>query len=615
MRKTLQIIVLATAVQFTAMAQEHKLPPELKAERQAQGLLEDMSKTPEVFEFKKFNTSTNKSSVMDESTWLPGEFDESDAVAISWANTGNRADTTGNLAIISSKLCIAIQPEAKVLIRINTAEDSLLIKRYMQRINEPLYNYGFIIKPLNAWWYRDFGPIGYYSGPNDSLIFADFKYYLGRQHDDVIPATHAFLSNVGHRITPMRFEGGNLIADGFGSVTYSSVVQSSNAGAFIHYPTLNAAGVADSMADVLQASRITQLPALNCDGGTGHLDLYLKMFDEETWIAAQYPLAVTASDRQLIENNVALLSTQNSIYGRPYRIIRVPLPTDDNGTYNNQRTCTQLNNFGRSFVNGITVNKTFIYPIWDNPNQGNTAQRLEFEEYLKKKLPGYKLYGIDVRAMTGFGGQLHCITMQIPTADPVRIWHPAVRDGQPLQPAYHLVARIKNKNGIAGASFNWRRKGEQSWNVVQMNDSAGFYVGDIEDPNFAVGDTIQYFIETATNAGKIARKPIVAPEGYFEFFIMNITSTTDILKSAQLTFYPNPTAGEVKLTVSGAVPGKYDVVLRDMSGRMVKKTHLGTATGTAFSTDLNMEGLSKGLYFAEVLLNGQHFAIHKISKI
>jgi len=614
--KGLWLPLFLSLISTSGFAQKHILPQKLKEERQAIGAMENTNGQAMIFDFRKQKGKAPGTQVTSpEKTWLPGEFEESESVIIGWGayDADGKVDTTSELAQISSKLCIGIQPETVVLIRINQASDSFAIKRYMDDIGQPLYNHRFIIKWADDWWARDFGPIGYYQGEKDSLILADFKYYPGREHDNVIPATLSHLNNVGHKITRMNYEGGNLIADGFGKVFYSSVVSEANSATGTHFPTLISSLVADSMRKILQADQVVQLPALNCDGGTGHLDLYLKMMDEETWIAGQYPTVITASDKTLSESNITLLKGMNSIYGRPYRIFRIPLPTDNNGAYTQQITCSNLNNAGRSFINGITVNKTFIYPIWDSPGSGNINQRKQVEANLKKWFPGMKLFGIDVRAMTGFGGQLHCITMQIPTPNPIKFWHPAFRDKQTLKPLYHLVSTIGNKSGIETATCKWRKGVNGTWNTITLSDSSGFYIGDIVGNGFLAGDTIQYYLQAKSNNGKTAFKPITAPEGYFEFVLSTTTGLSqDIDGENQLiSMYPNPGNGFINVTTK--LTNNLEVRILDFSGKEVYRKSLARKESNS-DYSIQTDGLPSGLYLVTFFSEGKKVWVSKYTK-
>jgi agmatine/peptidylarginine deiminase len=605
------ILAWAPSLQgFSQDKKHHILPESIREKRLLPGFALPPSLPALEFDFRKPG-SENKA-VQDANTpWLPGEFEESQAVVLSWGEyDGNEnVDTTSNLAKISAQLCIGIQPEAQVWIRVHKASDSLPVKRYMNALGAPLFNYRFIVKHGDNWWARDFGPIGYYFGDKDSLGFVDFKYYPGREHDNALPATVAVKNGRQHRVTPLNYEGGNLIADGFGKVFYSSVVSQANTLTGTHFPTMTAATVADSMRRVLKADQVLQIPALSCDGGTGHLDLYLKMMDEETWIAGQYPSVITSSDKTLSEQNVTLIKNRNSVYGRPYRVFRLPIPTDNNGTYNQQITCNGLNSFGRSFINGITVNKTFIYPIWDDQASGNTTQRLQVEANLKKWFPGMKTFGIDVRAMTGFGGQLHCITMQIPADNPVKIWHPAFRDQQVIQPEYKIRSTIRNRSGVQSAICKWRILPSQTWNEIQLTDSSGFYIGRILGDSLSVGDTVQYYISATTNNGKTAFKPITAPEGYFEF---TVTAPAQVRKAGELspfTLWPNPGTGDVWLTADFDFQGKIEVL--DAMGKLQSGIVLEQNEARH---KLNLRSLPPGMYHLRISVPGRPVEMHSYAK-
>jgi len=615
-KKAIWLPLLLSLFSVAGFAQKHILPQKIKEERQAIGAIQNANRQPMIFDFRKQKGQVPTTQVtLPDKTWLPGEFEESEGVLIGWGayDIEGNVDTTSELAQISSKLCIGIQPETVVLIRINQASDSFAIRRYMDDIGEPLYNHRFVIKWGDDWWSRDFGPIGYYQGEKDSIVLADVKYYPGREHDNVISANLSHTYNIGLNISRMNFEGGNLIADGFGKVFYSSVVTDVNSSTGTHFPALASSIVADSMRNILQADQVVELPTLNCDGGTGHVDLYLKLMDEETWIAGQYPAAVTAVDKTISESNVTLLKGMNSVYGRPYRVLRLPLPTDNNGSYSQQATCDGQNNAGRSFINGITVNKTFIYPIWDSPGSGNAAQRKQVETNLRKWFPGMKLFGIDVRAMLGFGGQLHCITMQLPASNPIKFWHPAFRDAQVLKPVYHLVSTIRNKSGIETAICKWRKGKNGSWTTVNLSDSSGFFIGDIAATGFVVGDTIQYYLQAASNNGKTAFKPITAPEGYFEFVVSSVTGLSATLNGDNqlITLYPNP--GEGFIRVSTKLTTDLEVKMLDFSGKEVYRKSL-SQKGSDSDYSVQIDGLPSGLYLVAFFSEGKKVWTSKYTK-
>jgi agmatine/peptidylarginine deiminase len=114
----------------------------------------------------------------------PGEFEESQAVLISWApdwdSQGNviGVDTYSVYGWISAQCSKYISDELPVWIRVPFAKDTVSIKSWMSKLGWPLVNnFRFYVFAEDDWWARDFGPNGIYYGSKDSVGFIDLKYY------------------------------------------------------------------------------------------------------------------------------------------------------------------------------------------------------------------------------------------------------------------------------------------------------------------------------------------------------------------------------------------------------------------------------------------------------
>ena len=204
----------------------------------------------------------------------PGEFEESQSVFISWSYdydmNGNvtGADVTSEYALVSARLADALQKVVPVIIRVEKAADTTAIKSYMTNRGTPLTNYQFVITPGDDWWTRDFGPNGVYVGPNDSaLAFIDLKYYDGRDNDNNAPIVLANKLGIPNYITRLHAEGGNLMADGFGTTFFSDVITDVNTDASVVNPVFTTAEVMAKMSTMFGAKQNIELPTLNCDGG------------------------------------------------------------------------------------------------------------------------------------------------------------------------------------------------------------------------------------------------------------------------------------------------------------------------------------------------------------
>src|SRR5690606_29781708 len=215
---------------------------------------------------------------------------------------------------------------------------------------------------------------------------------------------------------------------------------------------------------------------------------------ENTFAVMEYPAVVSAVDKGIIANVINTLTNKKSVYDQPYRVFKVPMPTADDGTITTQ--CTQLDNDARTFVNGLTVNGTYIMPTYSNGTDGNTAGDQAAIDLFKKIAPGYKIVPLDSRILTIYGGAIHCVNMQIPAENPITIWHPPVIDLQPKRNAYHIVVKATNKSGINASQCMWRVKGTSSWNTVNLSDSAGYKIGDIKGSFKLMSNStaIEYYI-------------------------------------------------------------------------------------------------------------------------
>ncbi|MDQ1266232.1 MAG: hypothetical protein QG635_1384, partial [Bacteroidota bacterium] len=536
---------------------------------------------------------------------VPGEFDESQAVLVSWPcyafdsnmdavdpllpgigvkyyddNTYDIVPIEGYILDLFDdspypplwgKLVDAIQKECQIWIRVSDVADTTMLKNYMTSHFSPLTNYRFIYNPdgENAFWMRDFGPYGFYYGDDDSVGIVSMEYYADRPIDD---AFSEFLADkLGYRFykSTVETEGGNFMTDGYGHGFYSDVIYYSNADNLgtvfldngeINYRMKNPKtrlAVQNEMTKAFNLNETTILPQLMCDGGTGHIDIYLKMVNDETMFVTEYPAVMNNPvfiDYSILNNNFNTLKSLKSTYDRDFKFFRMPLPTSDNGTYS-RISCDSFNVDARGYINGLIVNKTFIMPIYSDNFTGNKAGDQAAIDLAKQYLPGYTIVPIDSRELTPLGGAIHCITMQVPAENPLRIWHPSITGARRQKDTIDFIAKLRNRSGINSAICKWRKKGNTNWNSIPLSTS--------DRENYSVkfpmellteNDTLEYFLEVSSNNGKTMSKPITAPKGYYTFYIAPGTSVEEYSDDSgflKFSASPNPFSdySNIKLNV------------------------------------------------------------------
>lgn len=545
----------------------------------------------------------------------PGEFEESQAVAISWStnydNNGNPTDvdTTSVFGYVSAQLAKHISDELPVWIRIPSGPDSTSIKSFMNSLGWPLtHNYHFFVTPGDDWWMRDYGPNGVYWGDKDSLAFIDLKYYDGRDKDDVFPKAAADYLGIRNFESTLYGEGGNLMSDGFGKVFFSDVFEHANES----QRGWDSTQIIDSIFTLFGNAEHVNLKALQCDGGTGHIDLYTKLIDEQTILVMQYPDVITSQDKKIIEDNYQYMTTLKSTYNRPFRIVRFPMPTGDDGTYN-RKNCTQINADARTYINGITLNKTYIYPVYSDNVDGNQAQTAESVNLYQKHMPGYKIVPIDARAVSPGGGSIHCITMQIPADNPILFWHPSVDGYQAILPSYQIQARITNRSGIAMAECKWKKRGTNTWNTLTLTAGTdNMFSGNIVPGTLTVNDTIDYYLTATTNNGKTAVKPITAPDGFYTMQFKGYATGTNEVKAKDYLFgaYPNPANDKLYIPYQLLQRSDVTISIIDITGKEIRNISRTALEGLT-KEEIDITSLNNGIYFYTLYANGSRIDSRK----
>ena len=271
-------------------------------------------------------------------------------------------DTTSSFGLVFFRLMDGIQRgNAEAWVRVEKAEDSAKVLRTLVRKNFRHDNVRFIVGPGNSFWYRDCGPICFYYGDQDSVAMMDFEYYPGRALDDSLPSLIYRQMNIPNYINTIEWEGGNCLVDGAGFLLSSDAIYENNNDSYgqltwngrdistINYsskPRLTQTQTRRILGSLLGQRETHILPAYRYDGGTGHIDLYADMCEENGFVFSVMPNDYRNwTDFRTGSRNIDSLCSYTSLFDRPYYQTSIPFPSKDNGTnftnqneYNNQKT-------------------------------------------------------------------------------------------------------------------------------------------------------------------------------------------------------------------------------------------------------------------------------------
>ena len=614
---------------------------------------------------------------------LPGVAQYHQYVSGQWVDAGYgpyRAtlETSSDLAKVPFYLIDAIQKGgAQAWVRVEQSGDTSIVARQLSQMGLRHDNIRFLVGPGNSIWYRDCGPICFYHGDQDSLAMLDFSYYPKRSIDDMLPTLIHQYTGIPNYQTSIKWEGGNCLVDGAGTLVSSDAVYEKNTDPYGHLTwdgidpntieytqvePLSPQQVQQALHEIIGQRATHILPAYKYAGGTGHVDLYVDMRDENGFVFSLIPDMYSSwVDYQTNRQNIDSLCSYTSLFHRPYRQLgTIPFASGEGGQsfvsqeqYNNRYTRTYSNH---TFVNNLIIQPCFSTvasdgmptAAWDRANIQQVMQAY----------PGYDFYCVDVRSFDGSGGAIHCVTKQIPAENPLRILHESIHgcadamQGQEVP----VSAVITNRSGISHAEVVYRVDGGQ-WQTISLTANDNRWYGRF--PALSLTETaadstltVEYYISATSNNGKTLTKPITASQGGYYSYYYTASPDTDVIDGWPLTadtlpmpldsitftfgenwlhqdqdqlpvdpchptaeawtlgqFHPNPASGRSSVTVDISRGTHCSVIIFDCMGRTLQRAELKCGGQTTYTLDTN--ALPHGVYTV-VFSDGNHRAVRKL---
>lgn len=494
------------------------------------------------------------------------EWEEMQAVAITWTTYTS----------VLKDIVKAAQKECVVYI---ICTDSNSVRSYLTSNSVPLTNIRCKIAPYNSVWIRDYGPNNCYTNDVDSLIFVDWIYNRPRPQDDAVPSAIATDLNIPIYLTTqspnnITHTGGNFMGDGIGTAFGSNLTLTENSGK----TTAQIDAIHNSFMGI---SKYIHMPILPYDG-IHHIDMHIKLLDETTLLVGQYPSGI--SDGPQIEANIQyILSNYTTPFGTPYKIIRIPMPPESNGTWPN------AGGDYLTYANATILNKSVLVPQYYQ-KYDTTAIRI-----WKEAMPGYNIVGINSNATISASGSLHCITHEIATKNPLLIFSQALPNTSNCSTPYTVNARIQHKSGISSAKIWWTTDTTQPYQSVNMNNTSSYnWQGAI--PAQAGTTTVYYYIEATSVSGKVQKRPMPAPKARWSFKVSCLTALEEQSAPELSPIYPNPSKGITCIPLNSLSETIGKISLIDIFGKEVRIIYEGAIPEGSKNFFVNTSDIAAGTY-------------------
>jgi len=495
--------------------------------------------------------------------------------------------------VIQAQIVKAARLETTVYIH---CSDSVQVKNYLTAQNIPLTNIKYLQVGFNSIWMRDYGGNTVYRNDVDSMILVDWIYNRPRPLDDAIPEYDAAAMDVPFYQTyaspsDLVNTGGNFMVDGFGTAFASELILEENEpGNPYNVSVKSETQINQIMADFMGIDRYIKMETLPYDG-IHHIDMHMKLLDEETLLIGQYPAGV--SDGPQIEANMLyVLDNHNSMFGTPYKIVRIPMPPSSSNQWPSNGDSY------RTYTNSVFINNTLIFPSY-REEYDTVAIRI-----YQQILPGYKIVPIDCdnagSNIIQQSGAIHCITHSGGVAEPMLISHQRLSDTYQNIGFYIADAHINHQSGIGAATLYYTTDTTQAYQSLAMTlSNPANHTWTAQIPAQPAGTKIWYYISATSNSGKTQVRPIVAPNGWWMFRVLSDQNAGMGFNENvfEEKLFPNPASAITCIPVKTNIDLEGKLYITDLNGKKLWSIYSGIIpAGQANRYYTDVSGMAPGVY-------------------
>jgi agmatine/peptidylarginine deiminase len=366
----------------------------------------------------------------------------------------------------------------------------------------PLTHIEFLFIKTDSRWTRDYGPWFIWDGDNKMGI-VNYTSGFG-PNDDLFPLNFATLYGIPYYESGIHHVGGNWYPNGYGTAFSSTYVYEENGPALKE----DIDRTIETYWGIENYHTASVAPF-----SLEHLDCWAKPANPETLLVAEFP--DYSAYYPFAESLNRYYETLESPWGRPYRIIRLPMFKMGSGMWYEFKP----------YMNSLVSNQRVYVPICFHPDDAIALA------IFQEAFPGYEIVGVDHYG-TGHGGlSVHCSTRNFHKREVLRIYPYPPGDTEDTLYGYSVHAEVIPPDGTQIATgyplVYWTDTGGAPFHEIVMTPTPlhEIVMTPTPLPNTyetllpakPLGTTLSFYIEAKTDTNITAVYPLVAPGGLMEF--------------------------------------------------------------------------------------------------
>ncbi|MDF9408425.1 agmatine deiminase family protein [Pelotomaculum isophthalicicum JI] len=350
----------------------------------------------------------------------PGEFEKQQAIWLLWPE-GMYSTASKSIYPVYIDIIKALEPHVRVNLISQSKEEAAQIEDLLNANGYSGNNINFYIIDHLSIWARDVGPVFVKDSQNrlNVVNFGFDNYGRGASQDYIdvesqIDKKAAQMLNLPVISTNLVSEGGGVESNGRGIIMLTESV------ALNRNPEMTKSQIENEYKRVLGAKKVIWLKQGLAEDDlitVGHINEIARFASPDTILLAQVlpedkdtNLDSQKSYLRLEENyNILLNSTDQD--GKPFHIIRIPMPPTLYGEIDETGKIPVRSYLNYAVTNGVVLMQTYWVP-------GRSDKLKTTEDQVKgifqSVFPVRTIIGINDESVNFWGGGIHCITQHMP---------------------------------------------------------------------------------------------------------------------------------------------------------------------------------------------------------
>lgn len=390
--------------------------------------------------------------------FAPAEFEPQEYIWLTWVERGWLGGPPLSNASLEALRAISPHVRVRLLFSSLASDDSSMFPPHRRspaeaesRLRERLEREGIDLSRVELLYHRM--PVGAIQDPGPyflrtaqgGLAVADYRY------DHPAPAIEALDRDLAQRLqlptvaAAIVSEGGGRQVNGRGTLLLTESVE------LARNPNVSREDIEREHRRVLGVRNVIWLKQGPADeewgrledgrygiGTGGHIDVFARFADERTILLAQVSEAqraahpIAAETHRRMEENHRILAAARDQDGKPFRIVRVPVPDPATASVEYDALTPEERSWfegagpgeriefhlPRGYLNFIIANNVVVTARYWREGEPESLRQsdLEAARILANAFPGRRIVQVDALAMNYEGGGLHCYSRNQPFA-------------------------------------------------------------------------------------------------------------------------------------------------------------------------------------------------------